>query len=611
MTNENKIVLLDESVYNKIAAGEVVGRPASVVKELLENAIDAGARNITVVMKDAGKKLIRVTDDGEGMSEKDALLSIKRHATSKIRTAEDLERIGTFGFRGEALSSVAAVSNLSIKTRRNEDELGVVVTVDEHGNAKAEKEALPQGTSVIVKNLFYNVPARKNFLKSNQTEFKNIAETFNRIAVAYPEIAFKLYRENSLYADYPSAGFRERMQAVFGEQISDLTIEFEENTDYIAAFGFIAKPTYLTDSKNKQYLFVNGRYVKNKTVNNAVFAAYENLLAKGEYPFFVLFLTIDTKMIDVNVHPAKEEIKFHNDAEIYAFVKSVIKKALGGYDYVPDIKTEERKNDEKLKVVVSEAKKSRAFARENKGFGASDVTSDDELELLFGAIDNELANAENSTGGRLPFSTNKNEDAKTETRKTKRRESGMIFYAHKKYIVTQIKSGLMLIDVNRAHRRILFEKAFAALKKGVPFSQQLLFAQTFQLRKDDFETLQKYDEKLTRLGFEIKYYAKQTVSIVGVPSDIKLGSEAKNLLGILNALKEYGEGNVDKIIAETYARQAAIKEGEELSENELHLILDQLFATSEPQFSPEGEKTFVKITLNRLEEMFGGNSRKE
>ncbi len=596
MNAKNKIKLLDESVYNKIAAGEVVGRPASVVKELIENAIDAGAQNVTVIVKDAGKRLIQVSDDGTGMSEFDAALSVKRHATSKIETADDLESIGTFGFRGEALSSIAAVSNLTIMTKTSEEDLGTVVTVEENGDTKIGKEALPQGTSVIVKNLFYNVPARRNFLKSNQTELKRIFDTFNHIALAFPEISFEFFVDDKLKTKYESGGLRERLAAIFGEQILDLTLELEETSEFISAFGFVAKPTYLTDSKNNQHLYVNGRYVKNKTVANAVFAAYEGLLAKGEYPFYALFLVIDTKMIDVNVHPAKEEIKFYNDAEIFSFIKAVVKKALGSYDFIPNVKIEEKKTANKLRAVVTNASEKKDVLKENSLYGGTGF--DDELDLFFGGAD--------SSAGRqidLPFGEKQNASSKKVS--PQKKEKPLIFYAHKKYIVSQIKSGLMIIDANRAQRRIFFEKAQRALAEGIPFSQQLLFSQTFQLKKEDYELLQNYDEKLTRLGFEIKYYGKNTISISGVPAEVKLGTEAKTLLGILNELKKYGEGDVDKIIAETYAKEASVKEGEELTEGELRLIIDQLFSTKVPEKTPEGKRIFIKITndeiLNRLD----------
>ncbi len=590
MKKKNKITLLAPTVYNKIAAGEVVGRPANVVKELIENSIDAGASEIVVSIKEAGKKLIQVSDNGIGMNEEDALLSVKRHATSKITSADDLERIGTFGFRGEALSSIAAVSNLVIKTNEVENSLGTIVIVDENGNAKAEKDALPKGTTVIVKNLFYNVPARRNFLKSDRTEFRKILEVFNFIALAYPEISFKLFKDGNLFADYSSAGLHERMRAIFGKHIIEMTIELEEKTEIASFFGFIAKPTYLTDSKNNQHLYVNGRYVKNKTVNNAVFSAYENLLAKGEYPFFVLFITIDPELIDINIHPAKEEIRFYDDAQIFSLVKSVIKKALGSYDFIVEPKPNEEKETD-LKLIINDNKKTKKVLKENSIYsGKTDFTDDSELELLFGKIDKELG-------------TSNKENAEP-TEKTNKNIETSVFYVHKKYLVTEIKSGLMIIDVHLAHKKILYEKALNMLKKGMGFPQQLLFAETITLPNNYVNVLQKFDSKLSQLGFEIKYFGNNKISISGVPSEIKQGKEKTTLFALLNALEKYGEGNIDKILAETFAEVISYKEGDEINKNELGLIIDQLFALPEPQKTFEGKQIFAKISLSEIRNKF-------
>ncbi len=590
--NANRIKLLDESVYNKIAAGEVVGRPASVVKELVENSLDAGAKNISVVIKDAGKKLIQVSDDGIGMSEDDVKLSVKRHATSKISDAEDLERIGTFGFRGEALSSIAAVSELTIKTNDDENNLGSILISQGESEFILEKEALPQGTTVIVKNLFYNVPARKNFLKSDKTEFAKIVEVFNMLALAHPEIAFKLYKDNSLYLNYQPGGLDEKMKQIFDENILDMTIAFEESSDFLSAFGYVAKPTYLVNSKNSQFLFVNGRYVKNKVVNNAVFAAYENLLAKGEYPFFVFFLNIDAEMVDVNVHPTKEEIKFYNDSQIYSFVKAVVKKALGSYDFIPKIKKDE---ENELKVIVNNAKKSKQIRKENITYSGNPI-GEDELDLLFGEIESKSGSSKNAH----PFAQNggsqKNASAESKTKF----EKPQVFFVGEKFLASQIKSGLLLIDINRAHQRILRDKAMNSLKKGASFSQQLLFSRTFQLSREDYETAQKFDSKLSLLGFELKYHSKNTITVAGVPSDVKMGNEVTVLSGIISALKNFGEGNVDKIIAETFAQLVAYKSAKDFSANEETLFVDQLFATTEPKFTPNGKRIFITITYEEI-----------
>ena len=336
-----KIKILPENLANKIAAGEVVNRPESVVKELVENSIDAGALNIDVMIKGAGKTLIQVADDGDGMSKEDALLSIQRHATSKISSIDDLEAIKTYGFRGEALASIAAVSIFELKTEMKEQELGSFIKIDENSNISTEAGSFAKGTSISVKNLFYNVPARRNFLKSNQTELKHIIDTFKKISLSCPGITFKFYNDDELIFDYPKSNIQERMKAVFAENILDAVIEVNEITDYISLTGFVTKPAYLRRSKGEQYLFLNRRYVQSRIVNHAVFSAFENILDKGDYPFFVLFLDVDHKKVDVNVHPSKLEIKFDDEKEIYSFVQAVIKKTISSFDLVPSISFDE------------------------------------------------------------------------------------------------------------------------------------------------------------------------------------------------------------------------------------------------------------------------------
>ena len=332
-----KIKILPENLANKIAAGEVVNRPESVVKELIENAIDAGAHNIEVVVKSAGKTLIQVVDDGEGMSEADAELSIQRHATSKISAIEDLNTISTFGFRGEALASIASVSIFELKTERKDEEIGTLIRVTDESNITKEKGSFAKGTSISVKNLFYNVPARRNFLKTNQTELKHIIETFKKVALSRPEVSLKFYNDEDLIFDFPQSSIHDRMKAVFTDDILDATIEAKETTDYLSLTGFITKPAYLRKSKGEQYFFLNNRYVQSRLINHAVFTSFENILDKGDYPFFVLFLTIDPKKVDVNVHPSKLEVKFDDEKEIYSFVQAVVKKTIGSYDLVPNM----------------------------------------------------------------------------------------------------------------------------------------------------------------------------------------------------------------------------------------------------------------------------------
>lgn len=345
----SRIKILPDNIANKIAAGEVVQRPESVVKELLENSVDANSTSIELIVKQAGKSLIQVCDNGTGMTEEEALLCIQKHATSKISSIEDLESIKTMGFRGEALSSIAAVSQLEIKTEMRDSETGTLLKIENENEIITEKISSPKGTCVSVKNIFYNIPARRKFLKSDNTELKHIIDTFNRIALAHPEISFKFFNSDSLVFDYPDGTISERIEQIFADNMMDALIPVKEITDYLSLTGYLGKPAIFKKSKGEQYLFLNNRYVVNKSINHAVFTAFENILEKGDYPFFILFLTIDPAKIDVNIHPSKLEVKFDDEKDIYNFVMAVIRKSIAGNDLVPEMSfTSSSKNGEKL-----------------------------------------------------------------------------------------------------------------------------------------------------------------------------------------------------------------------------------------------------------------------
>ncbi|MEJ2615706.1 MAG: DNA mismatch repair endonuclease MutL, partial [Ignavibacteriaceae bacterium] len=336
---DKRIKILPENISSKIAAGEVVQRPESVVKELMENSIDAGADTIELIVKRAGKSLIQVVDNGIGMNEDDAIICIQKHATSKIFSYEDLEAISTLGFRGEALSSIWAVSQVEIKTETKDEEI------------IKEKGSFPKGTSISVKNLFYNIPARRNFLKTDATELKHIIDTFNKISLSHPDLNFKFYNNDDLIFNFTAGDLEKRIKQVFADNMLDALIPVEERTDFISLYGYIGKPALLKKSKGEQYLFLNSRFVLSRQINHAVFTAYENILEKGDYPFFILFLDINPKRIDVNVHPSKLEVRFEDERDVYNFVLAVIKKSLGTHDLVPSISfTETTEKTEKLKV---------------------------------------------------------------------------------------------------------------------------------------------------------------------------------------------------------------------------------------------------------------------
>ena len=614
----NRIKILPENIVNKIAAGEVVQRPESVVKELLENSIDAGSQNISLYIKHAGKSFIQVSDDGNGMSEEDVLLCIQKHATSKISSYEDLESIYTLGFRGEALSSIAAVSQLEIRTETSEEEIGSSIRV-ENGELIKEKGSFPKGTSISVKNLFYNTPARRNFLKTDATELKHIIETFNKISLGHPDISFKLYNDDDIVFDYKLGSLEERISQVFADNMIDALIKVEERTDFANLYGYVGKPSMLKKSKGEQYLFLNNRFVISRQINHAVFTAYENVLEKGDYPFFILFLDIDPHRTDVNVHPNKLEVRFDDEKNVYNFVLAVVKKSLGEHDLVPSmIFNETTAETEKLRVDNFMRSGKNDFTDrpvfEKKTSVARTDFSDKDIDLIFSSI------TEDSTKARVPGDNiSPLEEQITEiphvpqsyTPETTADESTPIFQLHNKYILSQIKSGLMIIDQHVAHERILYEKALKRFEANLPFSQQLLFSRSLDLDPAAFSLIKKLGPYLTKLGFELKFSSKNKVTIGGVPDDIKAGSEEKVLLEILD---EYVINEREKHletrdnIAKSYSCKTAIKAGDKLSENEMRLLIDQLFATSMPYVCPHGRPIVVKISISEFDRRFGRTS---
>ena len=387
----SRIKILPENIANKIAAGEVVQRPESVVKELLENAVDANSTSIELIVKQAGKTLIQVCDDGGGMTEEEVLLSIRKHATSKISSMEDLELIKTLGFRGEALSSIASVCQLEIKTETKESEVGTLLKIESETEIITEKISAPKGTCVSVKNIFYNIPARRKFLKSDTTELKHIIDTFNRIALAHPEISFKFYNSDNLVFDYKSGSLEERIEQVFADNMLDALIPVNEETDYLTIKGYLGKPAIFKRSKGEQFLFLNNRFVINKNINHAVFTAFENILEKGDYPFFILFISLDPKKVDVNIHPSKLEVKFDDERDIYNFVLSVIRKSIGSHDLVPTMSfTDSENGKEKLAFNPFQSVKQNDFS-DRPDFSSRErrertSVTDEEIDLVFGDL---------------------------------------------------------------------------------------------------------------------------------------------------------------------------------------------------------------------------------
>ena len=612
---DNRIKILPENIASKIAAGEVVQRPESVVKELMENSIDAGADTIELIVKRSGKSLIQVVDNGSGMSEGDAILCIQKHATSKIFSYEDLEAISTLGFRGEALSSILAVSQVEIKTETREEELGTLLRNEEAGSIVKEKGSFPKGTSISVKNLFYNTPARRNFLKSDATELKHIIDTFNKISLSHPDLNFKFYNNDDLIFNYTAGDIEKRIQQVFADNMLDALIPVEEKTDFISLSGYIGKPTLLKKRKGDQYLFLNSRFVLSRQINHAVFTAYENILEKGDYPFFILFMDIDPKRIDVNVHPSKLEVRFEEEKDVYNFVLAVIKKSLGTHDLVPSVSfTSATDETEKLKVHSFNKTEKGDFSDRPKSYAKTNF-SDKEIDLIFSTIPDEIIKSKPNESSHpfketrqddLPKKSGQNviysKDVKTEE------ETTFIIQLHNKYILSQIKTGLMIIDQHVAHERVLYEKALKKFEANLPFSQQLLFPKTLEIDPGTFEILKEINPYLVKLGFEIKFFSKNTIVIEGVPDDVKNSSEEKILIEII---EEYISNQREKKleerdnVAKSYSCKTAIKAGDKLTDKEMRLLIDQLFATSMPYVCPHGRPIVVKISLDEFDRRFG------
>ncbi len=606
-----KIKILPDNIASKIAAGEVVQRPESVVKELMENSIDAAADTIEVMIKRAGKSLIQVCDNGTGMTEDDALLCFQKHATSKISTYDDLESISTLGFRGEALSSITAVAQVEIKTETETEEYGTLIRIEDSQNVMREKGSFPKGTCVSIKNLFFNTPARRNFLKSDATEMKHIVDTFNRAALSHPDLAFKLYNDDQLIYNYGPGDISNRVKQVFAENMMEALLPVEERTDFLNVYGYIGKPELLKKSRGDQYLFLNSRYVLSRQINHAVFTAYDTLLEKGDYPFFILFMDLDPRKTDVNIHPSKLEVRFDDERDVYNFVLAVIKKGLGTSELSPGGMFTGRSEypDEPDGFMRTERNDFSGGEGYRNSQAAKTNFSDQDIDLIFRAIPDNVKRAPEGETSH-PFEAVPKEvfhelPGVEEGGFTV--EPAFIIQLHNKYILSQIKTGLMVIDQHTAHERVLYEKALKRMDADLPFSQQLLFAKTIEPGAEIIAVLREISPFLVKLGFELKFFSKNTIVIEGVPEDVKQGSEEKVLMELIDDFMQNKGENADPgdLIVRAYSNRAAIKAGDRLYEKDMRLLIDQLFATSMPYVCPRGRPTVVKITLDEFDRRFG------
>jgi DNA mismatch repair protein MutL len=614
------IKLLPDAVANQIAAGEVVQRPASAVKELLENAIDSGADKIRLIIKDAGKALIQVIDNGCGMSATDARMCFERHATSKINKAEDLFAIRTMGFRGEAMASIAAIAQVELKTKRHEDELGSCLNIEASEVINQEVCSAPNGSSVCVKNLFYNIPARRNFLKSNPVETRHIIDEFQRVALAHPNVFFTLHHDEQEVYHLPIAPLKQRIIHLLGNNYNERLVPVDEETSIIQVKGFIGKPAFAKKTRGDQFFFVNNRFIKDGYLNHAVMIAYEQLLPDDCFPLYVLFIEIDPAKIDINVHPTKTEIKYQDEKAIYAIIRSAVKRSLGKYNITPSLDfNQETAFDGLISSVPIEDLKvpSVNFNPDFNPF-TEEKKADREIPYLRNLNDTRQGIPKNWETlyeiNQQPTVLQSSFDMETE-KKLQINNAGvdtlgsrMVFQLHQKYIITQIKNGLILVDQQAAHERVLYERFLKQLDQNKGASQQSLFPQTLTLSTTDFALANELLPYLHALGFQIRDFGKNTLVVEGVPADIP---ENNDLATMLEELIEGFKNNhtvlkLDKRdnLARTLAKNASIKAGTKLELAEMNDLVDQLFACEMPNAAVSGKQIIVKITLDELAERF-------
>jgi DNA mismatch repair protein MutL len=600
------IQLLPDSLANQIAAGEVVQRPASAVKELLENAIDAGCSSIKLIVKEAGKQLIQVVDNGTGMSETDARMSFERHATSKIKKTDDLFTIRTHGFRGEALASIAAVAQVELKTRKAINELGTFIKIEGSDVRSQESISCDKGTSVCVRNLFYNVPARRNFLKSNPVELRHIMDEFQRIALSYPHIAMSFTQNDMEVFNLSSEKLSHRIVSIFGKLYKEQLIPCQEETAMVKVHGYIGKPEQSKKNRGEQFFFVNNRFIKHNYLHHAVMNAYEELLGDDNYPFYVIFIEIDPKHIDINVHPTKTEIKFDDEKTIYHVIRSTVKMSLATHNITPTL-------DFGMDVNFS-AFSNEDNTRRHEGndfnpnhFGKNfQKPSSENWELLYQGFEKDAENTENLNHQEKVSAASTDESLRLE-KNLLYSENPSTFQLHNKYIVSQVKSGMVIIDQQAAHERILYEKYQSMLQNKSGASQQFLFPQSIELSPVDFNLVMEMENEIRALGFVFNVFGKNTIVVNGIPADVPNGSERGLLEGLIEQFKYFkSELRLDKKenLARSLARKSSLRPGTKLSLLEMNTLIDQLFACKIPNFAPNGNATIVLMDMNRISKFF-------
>lgn len=614
------IKLLPDHVANQIAAGEVVQRPASVVKELLENAIDAGANTIMLIVRDGGKALIQVVDDGIGMSATDARLSFERHATSKIQKAEDLFDLNTKGFRGEALASIAAIAHVEMQTKPEATELGTVLKIEGSKIILQEVSAATKGTSMAVKNLFFNIPARRNFLKSNQVELRHITDEFHRVVLAHPNIAFHFHNNGSEMFNLPNSNHRQRIVNVFGNKTNQKLVPVTEETQVVKISGFINKPEFAKKSRGEQFFFVNNRFIKSPYLHHAVVSAFEGVIKSDTYPGYFLYLEVNPASIDINIHPTKTEVKFDDEHMLYAILRSTIKHSLGQFNVVPALDFEQDQNLEtpyayrdkqaNLPRVTVDSGFNPFQERTEKTAGKSsyrkaDTDGSSSWEGLYTGLESEIG--KEVVFKSMQFESETITGSVFDGQKESLESTPTTFQLRRKYIVTTIKSGMIVIDQSRAHQRVLYEKFLKNITIKEAVSQQLLFPLSLNFTSGDRAILEEIKESLNTIGFVFGKIDAETVEIKGVPvmvSESEVGMVLDQLISDCQMEIEGDSFSQTDILAKTLAKTLSVKTGEILESASQIALVNDLFACKESLMSPFNKPVYITITENDIDKKF-------
>lgn len=607
---------LPDHIANQIAAGEVIQRPASAVKELLENAVDAGATQIQLIVRDAGKELVQVIDNGTGMSAADAERSLERHATSKITRIDDLFHIRTMGFRGEALASIAAVAQVELKTNNGETAAGVRLEVEHSKIVTREPVSWSRGTSIAMKNLFFSIPARRHFLKSNATEMRRIVEEFQHVALAFADIGFEFESNSQQLYHLPAASPKQRILQVLGNQYHDKLVPVTEQTDYLNVTGFVGKPATAKKSRGDQYIFVNSRFIRSGYLHHAIMGAFQELIPPDTHPAYLLFIELDPTRVDINVHPTKQEIKFEDERLVYAFIQSAVKHALARFSISPTLDFTLNPDIENLPAITQPV--TEEIRREAAGTDIFRTFTQKHQAHVLGSAGFSAPRYYSAAPGATALPGMPAPDpAQQEGPREILASSGMFpeheppqrspQQIHGRYILQQIKSGFILVDQQAAHERVLYERYSQAVTGRPLPSQQSLFPEKLELSAADAVTLGEMLPGLRLLGYDVQPFGKDTFVIQGIPGDVQAGGEKQSIEGLIEQYKNFApEVKMDKRekMIRSVAAQHAIRAGQQMGPAEMQDLIDKLFACGQPQATPSGRATFLIFRLEELSGMF-------